>query len=113
MDIINQGSTYVLGLTFRDENGNAVTPSAGRYRIDNEGGNAISGNNTTAWVAFTPSGNTHDITISSNQNAFVSNSSDREERIVTAEFTYGAGNNKQTDEYRYMIKRIDNFLDIP
>jgi hypothetical protein len=114
MDVINQGSTYILGLSFKDENGNGVTPSAGKYRIDVEGGNAITGNNANAWVAISPSGNTYDLTITANENGFKANSStDREERVVTVEFTYGANSSKQTDEYRYMIKVLENLLNTP
>jgi hypothetical protein len=111
MEIVNQGSTYVLGLTFSDENGNGVTPTEARYRIDVEGGNAITGNNTTAWVAFSPSGNTYDLVITANQNAMNNNSNNREERIVTVEFSYGNNNaNKNPQEYRYMLTRLDNLL---
>ena len=111
MDVINQGSTYILGLSFKDENGNGVTPSAGRYRIDVEGGNAITGNNANAWIPFTPSSNAYDLTISANENAISSNASvDREERVVTVEFTYSADSKKQTDEYRYMIRRLEEYL---
>ena len=113
MDVINQGSSYVLGLSFKDEDGNGVTPSAAKYRIDNEGGNAITGNNANAWVAFTPSANTHDLTISANENAFANNTSDREERVVTVEFIYSADSKKQTDEYRYMIRKLENLLNTP
>jgi len=114
MDVINQGSTYVLGLSFKDEDGNGVTPSAGKYRIDVEGGNSVTGNNANAWVAFTPANSAYDLTISANENGFKANSStDREERVVTVEFTYGANGYKQTDEYRYMIKALENLLHTP
>jgi hypothetical protein len=111
MEVVNQGSTYVLGLTFTDENGNGVTPTSARYRIDVDGGNAItSGNNNSAWVPITPSGNTYDLLIGANQNAMVGNNTQREERVVTVEFSYSGNANKQTDEYRYMLTRLDNFL---
>ncbi len=113
MDIVNQGSTYLLGLTFRDEGNNLVTPSAGRYRVDRVGGNAVTGNNANAWVAFTPSGNTHDIVITANENAFANNSANREDRIVTVEITYGANSYLQTNEYRYRLERIEEYLTTP
>ena len=114
MDVINQGSTYPITLTFKDGNGNNVTPSAGKYRIDVEGGNSVTGNNANAWVAFTPANSAYDLTITANENGFKANSStDREERVVTVEFTYGANGYKQTDEYRYMIRVLENLLDLP
>jgi len=34
MEIVNERSTSIVTLTFRDETGAQVTPSAGTYRID-------------------------------------------------------------------------------
>lgn len=114
MEVINQGSTYPITLTFKDGNGNNVTPSAGRYRIDVEGGNSVTGNNANAWIDFTPANSTYDLIVTANQNGLNSNNSvDREERVVTVEFTYGANAYKQTDEYRYMIRVLENLLDVP
>jgi len=111
MEIINQGSTYILGLEFRDDAGNAVTPSSALYRIDDEdSGNAITGNNANAWVAFSPSSNQYDLAISANENALIGNTTDREERKVTVKFNFSADNKTQTDEYRYMIQRLENLL---
>lgn len=111
MDIINQGSTYVLGLDFKDANGNAITPAAAFYRIDDvESGNGITGNNANRWVAFSPSSNQYDLTITANENAMIGNSTDREERKVTVKFNFSADNKTQTDEYRYMIFRLENLL---
>jgi len=111
MEVVNEGSTYVLGLSFTDENGNGVTPTGARYRIDVDGGNAItSGNNNSAWVDITPGSNAYDLVITANQNAMVGNNTQREERVVTVEFGYSGNANKQTDEYRYMLARLENFL---
>lgn len=113
MDFVNQGSTYILGLTFRDEGNNLVTPSSARYRVDVEGGNAVTGNNSTAWVSFTPTGNTYDLVITANQNALANNTVDREERIVTVDFTYSPDGYKQPTEYRYMLVRLKKLLSSP
>lgn len=106
MDIVFEGSTYPITLSFYDGNNNAVTPSAARYRIDNVGGNAVSGNNANAWVAFTPSANTHDLVISANENAMANANNAREQRTVTVEFTYGANSYKQTGEYQYTLQNL-------
>lgn len=111
MDLINQNSDYDLLLSFTDENGNKVTPSAASYRIDDVGsGNAITGNNANAWIAITPTGNTYDLRITANQNALLGNNSDREERVVTTKFTYSADLKQDTAEYRYFIMRLANLL---
>jgi hypothetical protein len=109
MDVVQEASDYLLTMTFRDEGNNLVTPSAGKYRIDNVGGNQITGNNANAWVAFTPSGNTHDIIITGNQNVMANANNSREERVVTVEFTYGANSYNQTGEYRYMLNNLSYF----
>ncbi len=111
MEIVNQGSVYVLGLAFSDENGNGVTPTEARYRVDVDGGNAVTGNNANAWIAISANANTYDLVITANENAMNNNSNNREERVVTLEFSYGANNaNKQTQEHRYMLTRLDNLL---
>jgi hypothetical protein len=110
MEVVNEGSTYVLGLSFSDENGNGVIPTSARYRLDVDGGNAISGNNNSAWVSIVPGNSTYDLVISGNQNAMVGNNTQREERVVTVEFGYSGNANKQTDEYRYMLTRLENYL---
>lgn len=111
MDIVNQGSSFVLALAFADENGNGVTPTTAKYRIDVEGGNAITGNNANAWIGFNANANTYDLVITANENAMNNNSNNREERVVTLEFSYGANNaNKQTQEHHYMLTRLENLL---
>jgi hypothetical protein len=113
MDVVNQGSVYVLGLAFTDENGNNVTPSGAQWRLDAEGIGPITGNNANAWVTFTPGGSSYNLQITGIQNAMSNNSNNREMRVVTIEFTYGAGNNAATMEYRYLLTRIENLLDVP
>jgi hypothetical protein len=108
MEYINQNSTYVLTLSFIDENGNAVTPSSSKYRIDVSDGNAVTGNNANHWVAFTPSNSTYDLAISANENAMSNNSNNREERIVTILFKYSADSKELPLEYRYMLTRLEN-----
>ena len=106
MDIVLEGSTYPLTLSFFDGNNAAVTPTAARYRIDNVGGNQITGNNANAWVAFAPSNSTYDLIISANENQMANANNAREERAVTVEFTYGANSFKQTGEYRFTLQNL-------
>jgi hypothetical protein len=111
MEIVNEGSSYVLGLTFKDENGNGVTPANATYRIDDEeSGNGVTGNNANHWVDISPSGNTYDLVVTANQNAFIGNNTQREERVVTLKFKFSADSKWQTEEYRYMLTRLENLL---
>ena len=108
MDVVNQGQTYVLGLTFTDENGNGLTPSSASYRIDVEGSNVA----VVPWTPFSPSANTYNLVITAAQNALQNANNAREERVVTLQFGYGLGN-EQVSEYRYMLAKVENFLNSP
>lgn len=101
MEIVNERSTSIVTLTFRDETGAQVTPSAGTYRIDD----AASGTEIRAATPFTPSGSTHDITITDEENRILDVNRNIEERIVTVSFTYGVGK-KGSGEYRYGVKNL-------
>jgi hypothetical protein len=101
MEIVNEKSTSIVALTFRDEGGALVTPSGGTYRIDD----AASGTEIKAETAFTPGGSSHDITISDTENRILDATRNVEERIVTVSFTYGAGKNGN-GEYRYGVKNL-------
>jgi hypothetical protein len=101
MEIVNERSTSIVTLTFRDETGAQVTPSAGTYRIDD----AASGTEIRASTPFTPSGSTHDIMITDEENRILDVTRNIEERIVTVSFTYGVGK-KGSGEYRYSVKNL-------
>lgn len=101
MEIVNERSTSIVAMTFRDETGALVTPSAGTYQIHD----AASGTEIRAETPFTPAGSTHDITITDTENRILDASRNVEERIVTIKFTYGAGK-PGTGEYRYIVKNL-------
>ena len=101
MDIVNEKSTSIVSLTFTDNTGALVTPSAGTYQIHD----AASGTEIRAETPFTPTGSTHDITITATENRILDAARNVEERIVTVSFTFGAGKNGN-GEYRYGVKNL-------
>lgn len=101
MEIVNEKCTSIVSLTFRDETGDLVVPSAGSCQIHD----AASGTEIRAETPFTPAGSTHDITITDSENRILDASRNVEERIVTVTFTYGAGK-KGSGEYRYGVKNL-------
>lgn len=101
MEIVSERSTSIVTLTFRDESGALVTPSAGTYRIDD----AVSGTEIKSETVFTPAGSSHEITITDAENRILDDARNVEERIVTVTFTYGAGK-KGMGEYRYGVKNL-------
>ena len=101
MEIVNERSTSIVSLTFRDENGSLVTPSGGSCQIHD----AASGTEIRAETPFTPVGSTHDITITDTENRILDATRNVEERIVTVSFTYGTSK-KGSGEYRYCVKNL-------
>lgn len=101
LDRVNERSTSIVTLTFRDENGAAVTPGAASYRIDD----VASGTEILDDTAFTPSSDIHQLTISDTQNRILTAANVREERLVTISITYGTGR-KLNQEYRYYVMNL-------
>ena len=101
---INEGSTCLVTLDFKDENGVAVTPASGRYRIDD----AESGTTVLHWTAFTPASSQQKIYVAANDNRLISQEHIRETRIVTVEFTYGGGY-IGTGETRYTVLGLKHY----
>jgi hypothetical protein len=106
MDIINQETTYTLGLDFTDDQGGAVTPTSASYRIDD----LESGNEVVPWTSIFPTTSSFDLVVTAEQNAMAGNSTDRETRVVTVKFGYSADSKQDTDEYRYWISRLPYLL---
>lgn len=102
MEIINENTTLILRLSFKDENSIGVIPATAQYRIDD----VESGTQILAWTSFTPSADTHDLTITAAQNAIISSDQEREKKRVTVEITYGATSKKATEEYVYAVKNL-------
>jgi hypothetical protein len=100
VDIVPEKSTAVLTVSFKDENGNPVTPSSGSYRIDD----VASGEEVTADTPFTPVGSSHDIEITPAENA-MQGTGLSEDRRVTLSFTY-SGTKQGKAEYIYRLKNL-------
>jgi hypothetical protein len=98
---LNEGTTCVVSIDFKDENGVDVVPTSGRYRVDD----AESGTVVLHWTAFTPTSANQLLYIQSNSNRLIAQEHDRETRVVTVEFTYGA-TIMGTEETRYTIKGL-------
>lgn len=100
-DTVNEKTTSVVTLSFKDEAGNPVQPTSGSYRIDD----TASGIEIKEDTAFTPAGTTHDLVISDSENALLGQDNSRELRCVTVSVTYGAGK-KINAEYRYYVVNL-------
>jgi hypothetical protein len=102
---VNEQTSATLSLTFTDERGAAVIPTAGKYRIDD----VATGTNITGWTAFTPSTSSYDISITSLENKILDETNDGEVRLVTV-IVYYTGGKQCTTEYRY---EVTNLMEVP
>ncbi len=98
MDKVNEKSNVKLTLTFRDEDGDAVTPDSASYRIDDE----FSGDAVKADTAISPSSSTYDIVISSTENAIIDTNRVEEIKLVTVDFTYDT-TKKGSGSFNYKV----------
>jgi len=102
MERVNEGSFHKITVSFTDEEGNAVTPDLGSYRIDD----LSSGTEIIPATDFTPAGSSYDIEIPGENNSILNPVHDVETRIVSVIFSYG-GSKEGTAEYRYWIQGLD------
>jgi len=105
MKEINEGCTCVVELKFKDENGLDVIPTSGRYNVVD----AESGTITQHWTAFAPASATYLAVIPANHNRLIAQEHVRETRVVTVEFTYGAGSYIGTGEVKYTLLGLKNY----
>jgi hypothetical protein len=105
MESVNEGTTSILILTFKDENGDPVIPLSGTYRIDD----LDSGTGITGDTGFTPSLSTYNLVIGATANRILSGAAEKELRRVTVTFQYGASG-QGTGEYFYEVKNLGGLV---
>jgi hypothetical protein len=98
---INERSTMLLPISFKDENGVLTVPETAVYRIDDPA-------SFTAIVPRTalPLESSQNIEIRPDQNRIIDEQSTSEERVVTVDWTYHNNLRRGTDEYRYRVKNL-------
>ncbi len=95
---VNEKKSITLLAEFFDDNGEAVQPSSGSYRIDD----VSSGDEVKGDTPFTPTGVTHEIKITAAENAIVNSAKKSEVKRVTVSWNYGIGKDSN-DEYKYKV----------
>lgn len=99
MNQIEEKTTHVLGLAFKDESGNPIIPNSASYMVED----VVSGTSIKAETSFSPAGSDHDLEISWSDNALLDESHGSEVRRVLISFLYGAGDKKGNQTYYYKI----------
>lgn len=103
----NEKSTRIVTVRFFDETGQAVTPSAGTYRIDSSKGVSIKESGDLPG----PLASAIAIIISSLENAMVNSRLTTEEHKLTVEFDYGLNPVKHgTAEFVFNIKNLQGVV---
>lgn len=97
---INDRTTLVLTLTFRDEDDALVVPTAATYRVDD----VLTGTTVKAKTSLTGLASSMELEITSAMNAAIGEQT-LQERVVTIEFDYGTARHG-SDEYRYYVKNL-------
>lgn len=99
MDIVNEGTAFSLSITFKDQDGNLITPTSFTYRIDNEDGTEVK-----ASTSLTPSSSTLELEITENETQIIDSSKALEKRFVLMEFTYGTKKGKEL--YVFAVRNL-------
>ena len=102
MDYVNEKTTAIVTVAFKDEDGSAVTPTAAYYRLDC----ITTGKAIKAETAISGLDTSVDITITATENAIQTASNSEEEKALTVRFTYSAGTKQGVAEYRYKVRNL-------
>lgn len=100
MRTINENTTAILSLNFKDAKKKAIVPTTCRYRLDD----VLSGE-VTGWTPLTVSTPEYDIGITANENRIINDANAQEVRVLTVEATYPGGA-EATTEYRYAVVNL-------
>lgn len=100
MQIVNEGTTAYLTVSFKDKAGAAAAPSTLTYSLHCLTTGAVLRNN----VSLT-AGTSVEITLSATDNAMQSQSNRRETKRVTVKASYGAGE-AVNSQYDYQVANL-------
>jgi len=102
MDTVNEKTTYFVTITFKDEDGTLVTPTAAYYSLFCE-------TTKTEILTETSIGSLStsvEIVVTSTQNAIQTASNQSEQKLMTVRFTYSGGTYQGTNEHRWMVLNL-------
>ena len=102
LDSINEKTDYFVTISFKDEDGTAVTPTAAYYSLYCE---------TTRYeilseTALTGLSTSKEVVVTATQNAIRNVANDKEQRLMTVRFTYSSGVYQGTSEYRWNVLNL-------
>jgi hypothetical protein len=102
VDSINEKTDYFVTITFKDEDGNLVTPTAAYYSIYCE----TTRHEILAETALGGLSTSVEVIVTAAQNAIRDNRNSAEKRLLTARFTYLGGAYQATAEHRWQVMNL-------
>lgn len=102
MDSINEKTTAIITVTFKDENAALVTPTAAYYKLDC----LTTGTVIKSETQISNPAPTKDIVVTSIENKIQDQNNTQEEKILTLRFTYASGTKQGTAECRYKVVNL-------
>lgn len=111
--ILNEGSTAIVGLWFKDENQKNVTPNQILWRLDDL---ILLTNNDAQYGQYSageivddtteiPSSYKYSLYIPDTANIIINRDNNWEEKIVSIKYIYGTSK-VGTEEFRYIVKKL-------
>ena len=100
-DVVNERSSAIVTLTFKDEDGVNAIPSSGAYRLTDLRSNTMI-RNWTNLVA--PLAAIMEVTLTPTDTRIVDSTNDYEERLITVQWKYGT--KYGTDDYTIRIRNL-------
>lgn len=116
-NILNEASTAIIQLWFKDELEKNVTPSSVIWRLDDA---ILLANNDAQFGPYsageivddtteTPTSYKHTVYVPNTANIIINPDNIWEEKILTVKYTYG-GSKIGTEEFRYRVKQLANAI---
>jgi hypothetical protein len=115
--ILNEGSTALIGLWFKDEKEKNVTPTQLIWRLDDV---TLLTNNDATFGPYSageivddtmenPTSYKHTVSIPDTANIIINPNNGWEEKVMTVKFTYG-NSSVGTEEFRYRVKKLSRVI---
>ena len=102
MDTVNKKTTYFVNITFKDEDGVEVTPTAAWYNLYCETNqSAILGDTSITGLSTSV-----DVVVTATQNDIITSTNKSEQKLMTVRFTYDGGQYQGTNEYRWVVQNL-------
>lgn len=109
LDECNERATYIVRVSFFDEDGVAVAPDSATVRIDDEKRRKV----IRATEAIPSPSTFEDIEVTSDENYIIRPRSRYEVRTVTVEYDYDGSTKHGTAQYRYKLINLYGVVDVP